>query len=247
MTAVVAIALAFVTITLVSEVPEMVTARGHAGEFEGLLRVLPGAALIALTSATVSNILGLSPGVVFGMVAGFAVVRGRRSDEVGGKSAALGAASLFSLSMLAWVAWGGIKGYVEHRHGQALGPVFAGQYMEVLIAGCMEAVAFAYIPLRFMDGDRVRHWDRRVWLAIQAAALLLSALLIVGTGRNDYVQFGAGASVWPGVKAVLVALGFGAFSLAFWGYFRGRERERYLRLPDDDTTPTMTMSTNSRT
>src|SRR5258708_39639750 len=107
--------------------------------------------------------------------------------------------------------------------------------MEVRSAGCVEAVASAYGPLRFMDGDRVRRWNPRVWLGIQGGALLLSALLIAGTGHNEYVQFGAGHSVWPGVKAVLVTVAFGLFSLAFWAYFR--EWERYRRVSDDDRTP----------
>ena len=221
--AIVAVAAAFAAITLAAEMPEMITARGHRTEFEGVLRALPGTAFVALAAGLVSNILHLSPGYVFGTVAGFAVIRGRRPDELEGRSAALGAASLFCVSMLTWVAWGALRSTVEGGHPGAAGPVFAGQFMEVLVLGCIEGVAFAYLPLRFMDGARVRAWNRRVWLVIQGAALVLAALLIAATGQNDYVDVFKGSDHGPALKALAVALVFGAFSVGFWLFFRLRE------------------------
>ena len=219
-----AVALAFVAITAIAEVPEMLASRSYRHEFEGLLRALPGTALVALTAALVSTALHLEPGYVFGTVAGFAVIRGRRSDELGGKSAALGAASLFCVGMLAWVGWGSVQHYISHSPERAAGAQFTGHFTEYLIAGCIEAIAFAYIPLRFMDGARVRQWNGRIWLAIQTAALALAVLLIAGTGVDEYVGVGRGR----GGRAIAIAAGFALFSVAFWGYFQLTEGARLV-------------------
>jgi len=221
--AILGVAAAFAVITLVAEVPEMLTARAHRADFEGVLRALPGTAVLSLTAGLVSNILHLEPGYVFGTVAGFAVIRGRRTKELGGQSAAFGAAALFGVGMLAWITWGALQSYVERGHPGAIGPVFAGQFMEVLVLGCIEAIAFAYLPLRFMDGARVREWNRQVWLVIQGAALVLAALLIAATGQNDYIEVLEDKHPGATVKALIVALAFGAFSVGFWAYFRLRE------------------------
>jgi len=219
-----AVSVAFVAITAVAEVPEMLASRSYRHEFEGLLRALPGTALVALTAALVSTALHLEPGYVFGTVAGFAVIRGRRSEELGGKSAALGAASLFCVGMLAWVAWGAVQHYIAHSPERAAGAQFVGHFTEYLIAGCIEAIAFAYIPLRFMDGARVRQWNGRIWLAIQTAAVALAVLLIAGTGVDEYVGLGQGR----GGKALAIAAGFALFSVAFWAYFRLTEGARLV-------------------
>jgi uncharacterized membrane protein YidH (DUF202 family) len=73
------------------------------------------------------------------------------------------------------------------------------------------------LPLRFLNGAKVVAWSRTAWAALFGLALFgtLHVLLAPGSG---YV----GSTNRVKVSVVVLYVGFGLASFAFWAYFRFR-------------------------
>jgi hypothetical protein len=83
----------------------------------------------------------------------------------------------------------------------------------------LESLLVDLIPMRFLDGSRIKAWSRVAWLCLFAFGLFVCVhvLLVPGSG---YV----GVSDNFKLKVVVAALYviFGLISIGFWAYFRYR-------------------------
>src|SRR5207253_11130403 len=92
-----------------------------------------------------------------------------------------------------------------------------------------------FLPLRFLDGPRVKAWNRHAWAAVEGAALVLLVLVLShpDPAKIDHALAQPHhISQAPHVAFFAFALG----SFAFWGYFRiwgTTERRGALGRPAD--------------
>jgi Kef-type K+ transport system membrane component KefB len=84
--------------------------------------------------------------------------------------------------------------------------------------GGLEALLFELVPLRFLRGEAVFAWNRLVWGFLFVGAAFLFAHILLNPA-NGY--FGSTRNS-PLFAAIVLFVGFGAVSVAFWAYFRFR-------------------------
>lgn len=87
----------------------------------------------------------------------------------------------------------------------------------VIIAG-LEAAVFAMLPMRFLPGEKVLLWDRRVWAALLGIGLLGFLHILIGPG-SGYLADTTRSSF---LTVVGLLISFGLASVAFWAWFRFR-------------------------
>lgn len=100
------------------------------------------------------------------------------------------------------------------------GNVFVGQAdgtgdILKFVAG-LEATALGLLPFRFLDGSRLRAWNQVAWIVLFGLSVLAFVYILI----NPISGYLGRA---PAVTALLLFLGFGAFSAGFWAYFRYRK------------------------
>jgi hypothetical protein len=80
--------------------------------------------------------------------------------------------------------------------------------------------------MRFLDGCRVKEWNRMVWALLFAFAIFVTVQVLLQPG-SGYV----GHSSTPAKLAVFALyLLFGLATLAFWAYFRYRPARQEAEL-----------------
>jgi hypothetical protein len=87
----------------------------------------------------------------------------------------------------------------------------------------LESVVVGLLPMRFLDGARVKEWSGAAWAVLFTLGLfaLVHVLLSPGSG---YVGHSSGQVT---VAVIVLYVVFGAISVAFWAYFRYRP-ERWI-------------------
>ncbi|MGW0662220.1 hypothetical protein [Streptodolium elevatio] len=98
----------------------------------------------------------------------------------------------------------------------------AGVETVVFVAG-VETVVFGLMPLRFLDGHKLRERGRLAW----GVPFLLATVLFVHVLVTEYVTAVPTDQAMRALTGILVLLlGFGLASIAFWGYFLRYDRRR---------------------
>ena len=167
-----------------------------------------GSLLILLAGVVVSRVFELSPGIIFGFVAGLVIVD---SIPVAGRGRLMLGTALFSIGIGA-VAW---TGYT------ILSPVAAAQPADVVLVSATEllsaltieavsALPLAFLPVIGLDGFVLRKWRFLAWALVYAVGVALFALvLLVVPGSWTEIQG----------DAIRWLIGFGAFTvlaIAIW-------------------------------
>jgi hypothetical protein len=188
----------------------IVSRRGGAGL---VARALPGTLVIAAACVVISRVADFQPGYIYGLVVGYAFSREAARVEQG-RWMAVATAALLGAAYVAWLA------LVVVRAGGAGGlTTFALETAcaTIVVAG-LEGAVFAMMPVRFLPGEKVRAWDRRVWIALTAmgTAGVLHILLDPSTG---YLADSSRSSF---LTVIVLLVGFGIASVAFWAWFRYR-------------------------
>jgi transposase len=197
-------------VTLAFEVPvELYSRRGrrHRATFQ----VLPLALVVAVACALVSYVGHFQPGYVYGLIAGYAALRTRElSAAESGRAVLVGAAVVFSMVLLCWVAWDPIDQALTSSAGGGAGRRVLDSVLATTVVVGVQALAFQLLPMTFLDGKTLVTWNRRSWQIIYAIALFsLMFVTFWPRTRNEGVD--------PQVISVMALfLAFGAFSLAFW-------------------------------
>ncbi len=185
----------------------------------GKLMVLPGTLLVGALCVVVSRLMHFQPGYLYGVLAVF-VFHHDPDRKHRGELAAVSAVFVLALAALAWAARVPVSGY-NMRSGAS----FWSLILEAALAGAfvigLESTIVGLLPMRFLDGSKIKAWSRTVWtiLFVLALAALIQILIQPGTGYVGHT------SLVGKVLVVVLYVGFCLFSLGFWAYFRYRPGE----------------------
>jgi hypothetical protein len=94
----------------------------------------------------------------------------------------------------------------------------------------LESTLVGLLPMRFLDGSRVKAWSRTVWLILFLLGMftVIEVLVQPGTGYVGHTT----ASGKIAVGALYLA--FAAMSVGFWSYFRFRPSLDRAHPEEDD-------------
>ncbi len=184
------------------------------------VRALPATLIVGLACVLISRFANFQPGYLYGLIVGFFLAHGT-DRAIEGRAKAVAAATTLVVALVAWVA------LIFLRQPGAGGDEFATVLVQaaavtVVVAGLENAV-FAMLPLRFMPGEAVFHWNRRVWIVLMALGLFgfVHVLLNPAAGAGYLADSTRTSFI---TLVVLLAL-FGIASVAFWAYFRFRPKK----------------------
>ncbi|RAY13066.1 hypothetical protein DPM19_21430 [Actinomadura craniellae] len=188
----------------------------------GALAVLGWAAALAVLCAAVSRLADFRPGYVYGLIAGFVVLREGRRDrergltaERGGAAVLVGAISVLLLSVVAYLVLDKVHPAAT-REDAAIWLRLADAVLLTTFVTGVQGIVFGLLPFRFLDGQRLFAWSRAAWALVYGTGLLIFFYVLVfkhaeGTAR--------GADLLRGLGLFAV---FGTVSVLVWGYFRYR-------------------------
>lgn len=198
------------------KLPPILAHRRRTGEV-GRLRPLPWALVIAVLFVLVSRIGGLQPGYLYGIVLGVIFVKDS-SDRDEGRQTFYGSLWTLAAAVLAWLGLSWIRslGVPEDGFGVTL---LSTAFAAILVAG-LEAAAFGLMPLRFMPGHAVYKWNRLGWALLFGLAVFAFIHLLISPSSGYVLDLSPDAFI----AACGVFAGFGALSIATWGYFRFRPK-----------------------
>jgi hypothetical protein len=181
------------------------------------LKAFPLGLVMAAILVFFSRIGHFHPGYVFGVFTALAF-EDELHDEEDGRGLAVAGVALLAVALLALF----LRGPVDHLAGDAGANFFVlvidAALATLWIAG-IQAVVWGLIPIKFMYGQKVLAWSKWGWFAIYGTGMLLFVHTLLHPGMGLYGN-AAEASLF---SVTMLFLGFGAFSLCFWGYFRFRK------------------------
>ncbi|MGH2718716.1 MAG: FGLLP motif-containing membrane protein, partial [Actinomycetota bacterium] len=207
---------ALVVLMLVYSLPLLLHIHSRHGEW-GILKVLPGTAVIAAACVVLSRAVHFEPGYLLGLVAGLEFGRELATDTTG-RLTLIAACLMLATGLAAWL--------VRTPVASAAGHPNAGFWVITLEAGlaalwvaALESSVFTLLPLRYLEGKKLTDWRRVAWVAIFSVATL-AYIHILLQPSSGYVSPDAPAAKWT---AIALFVGFGVFSVGFWAYFRFRK------------------------
>lgn len=205
------LALGTVVMLLAFGVPAFIGGRGH-----GLgARALPGTLIIAIGCVLISRLADFQPGYLYGLIIGFTFARPLARREAG-RLDAVAASVALGLAVVAWIGLPFVRAGASAEQGFVNG-VLETAFATVVVAG-LEAAAVAMLPIRFLPGERVRDWNRRVWAVLLGVATF-GFLHILVNPASGYLADATRSSLFT---VILLLVIFGGGSVLFWAYFRFR-------------------------
>ncbi|MFI5262646.1 MAG: FGLLP motif-containing membrane protein [Candidatus Limnocylindrales bacterium] len=197
--------------------------RARTGD-PGHLRVFPGTIVVAIVCVLLSRAANFQPGYLYGLIVSYQF-RGEMSEADEGRSAATRSIWALGVSLVAWLALAVVSPPPAAAAGNSPAggsvslPLLAIETMlsTVVVAG-VEGALFELFPLRFLPGEVVFGWDRRVW----AVLFGLSAFAFVAILINPASGYLSSTRTTPLAIAVALFVVFAIVSVGFWGYFRYR-------------------------
>ncbi|MGE0686135.1 MAG: FGLLP motif-containing membrane protein, partial [Dehalococcoidia bacterium] len=178
------------------------------------IRFFPVAIVIALASVIISKTTSLNPGLVYGFVAGAALLAARDPDErEAGITIYLAMLAVFAVSLIAWLLIAPIRTFSDDNDFWAL--VVEGAAISVFLGG-IQGLLFSLIPLSFIDGEKIWRWSRPAWLAITfPTAFIFFQVVLKQDGTLSE------ASGEPGVTALIIFVAASwLFTGAVWLFFK---------------------------
>jgi hypothetical protein len=192
-----------VVVTAASALPAVLYLRQRG---EGGFRAFPGALVFAVVTVTISLVLHLEPGYAYGLVFGYAVTQPSTRNE--GIAAALSGAAILVVGVTAWLGWAHLP------RGDSLFIAAAHTMLRFISIAGVETVIYGMLPIRFLEGAKVFAWNRVVWAVLLVLGIVCLGDVLFVTQR----VFISG----PFSSALAPVIGFGVFSIAFWGLFQFR-------------------------
>ncbi|GAC1331039.1 MAG: hypothetical protein NVSMB17_08830 [Candidatus Dormibacteria bacterium] len=187
--------------------------RATEGRWGGF-RLYAGGIVVVLTCAAISRLAHAQPGYLYGVVLAYTLGQHVIPKHREGRLVAAGFVVVLATSLLVWFAWTPVKNAAGSSHAVPL--VVLSALMSSIFLGGMTSLVFGMIPLSFLPGQKLVGWRRVAWGLLFAVALFLFVHVVLnaaaGTPHPEYSYVGA----------VSLFAGFGAFSTAFWAYFRYR-------------------------
>ncbi|HEX8004241.1 MAG TPA: FGLLP motif-containing membrane protein [Mycobacteriales bacterium] len=182
----------------------------------GAIEVLPGTLLVAVACVVVSRLTEFEPGYVYGIVGGYAFAKALPARDEG-RAAVLSAGWVLAAALLAWLVWQPVNAAAEDGSaGLPLG--LLDTTLAAIAIGGVQGLVVGLLPLRSLPGHAIARWDRRVWAAAYGLVLFVFLTLLLHPSSG----FGADTHPVPFFTWLGLFVGFGAVSVAFWGYFARR-------------------------
>jgi YVTN family beta-propeller protein len=180
------------------------------------MHVLVGGMIIAIICVSASRAIGLSPGYCYGLIAVF-VLRPHTDEKDWGRLHAIASVCVLIVSTVAFF----LTVPVFHLATQSSPSPFwliLDPALNVTFLGGFASLAFGMLPLPFLPGRHVRHWNKAAWLVITTVGLIgfVAVLLTPGSGTPSELHHVALVPLF--VAFAIFALG----SLAFMAYFHLR-------------------------
>lgn len=194
----------------------------------GKVLVLPGTVIIAAFCVAVSRLLHFQPGYLYGLLAVF-LFQHEPDRKTEGRLAGASAVFVIALALAFWALRTPLSTETMRR------PAFLGLVAESALAGAfvlgLESVIVGMLPMRFLDGSRIRAWSQVAWLVLFGVGLLVlvEVLFQPGSGYVGHTSTAGKISV-----AVLYVV-FAGMSVGLWAYFRFRPGGGATALAEEDT------------
>jgi hypothetical protein len=186
----------------------------RASKITGRFRVLTLALFAAALLTVMSRLVHFVPGYVYGLIAGFAAAR-KPSKSQDAKSVLAGAACVFGLSVVAWILWGKYDAVALGAHASHGEVIIGAVLAQLAILGIM-SVVFGLMPFKFMDGYRLRAWNRAAWVGVYTLAAFWFALVLIRNNREVVQNHNLPAAL---IEPFILFGVFGLLSVLFWFYF----------------------------
>ncbi len=204
-------------VTYVSSGLEALTTRRLTAAAAAAVRPFPAAMAIAVISVAVSLLLDLRPGVIYGFVASCAVLQPIATSRAqSGRISLTPLTASLALAVASWLLITPIRSFADGSSGWF--PAVLEATAVCIFIGGIEGVLLNMIPLAEMDGARVYHWNRWLWLALAATAAFLTWHVLFGRERENFSGLREASSL-----TVLVVFGlYTVLTVGVWAYFRRR-------------------------
>jgi hypothetical protein len=199
--------------------PQGVYMRRRFGD-SGRLSVVPATLVVSTVFVILSLAVRLNPGLIYGVVAGFAFRNALAEDEEG----RLAAGTTVFLLLVCLTAWFTRAAISDLAAGPDAG--FMILAVEAALAGVvlvgLESLTIGLIPLRALNGRKIANWSFPAWMAVFTITTAAFVHILL-TPSSGYVSPLQGRS---GVIFLCLAGLLAAGAVAFWAYFQFREPRR---------------------
>lgn len=205
------------------------------------LHALPAGLIVAAGCMIVSRAAHFEPGYLYGVIAGLAFTKevGKRDQAV---TVAFGTVTTLVVAVAAWIIWTPVNTWASHPH-----PVFvvlmADTFLGGLFVSGIVGTALNLVPLEFLTGATLIHWNKRVWAALMAVAMfLLIQVMVRPAARSSRL------SDAPIVTTVVFFVAFAGLSIWFNRYMTARHHRLHPHEehPEDDGAGTVLGASTTR-
>ncbi|HEX2048136.1 MAG TPA: FGLLP motif-containing membrane protein [Acidimicrobiales bacterium] len=211
----VAFTLSLIVMSAGWSLPTAIGIHRRTGEW-GKLNFLPGTLLVSIVLVIICRLLEIQPGYFYGALAGFAFASALNEESQGRLVAANWTWALV-ISLASWFFRLRVSEIAAEPEASLLW-IGVEAFLVMTFLWGIETLAVAMLPMRFMDGPKVKAWNRGVWAALLFAGVFATVhVLLVPT--SGYV---GQTETEVAVDVLTVFLVFCAFSVATWAYFRYR-------------------------
>ncbi|MGI8983253.1 MAG: FGLLP motif-containing membrane protein [Acidimicrobiales bacterium] len=212
--------LSFVVMSAGYGLPAAISIHRETGSW-AKLNFLPGTLILSAVMVAISRLLDFQPGYFYGAIAGLAFA-GTLSAKRQGRLTAANWTWALLLSLAAWFARVPVSEAAAQPDASAWWIGLEAGLALTFLWG-IESLVVAMLPMRFLDGPKVKAWNRWVWLTLLFVGVV-SVVHVLLTPSSGYVGHTTG-EVTFGVMVIFTI--FCLLSVGAWAYFRYRP-ERWV-------------------
>jgi hypothetical protein len=203
--------LGLVLVTAIAAAPTLL--RGRREGVSARLKAIPLSLVIGVLCVVTSRLVDFQPGYLYGVLIGLTFARELSIAEKG-RETALAAGTLLGVALVSWLA----LGMLPRAADADLALTIAQTTLSALLVAGLEAVTIGLLPLRFLPGESLYQWNRVLW----GSLLGIGAFAFFHILINPTSGYLADTNRTPLLTTIGLLVGFGAVSVAFWGWFRFR-------------------------
>lgn len=189
-----------------------------------MIRIYWIAIPIAAVCVVFSRAVDFHPGIIYGFVGGYVALPATKTLEKRQQALVIlfGAAVLLAVALTAFL----LRDVVQNAGGERGGfwLTLADETLVAVFVVGVEGLAFALIPLTFMDGAKIKAWKFTVWfLAFLVVGFVFYHIIINKEGTLAQAVHDRNAIMMFGLMAFFLAVSF-----VTWRYFARRRK----RMPE---------------
>jgi len=181
----------------------------------GRIAILPGTLVISIVFVAFSRILHMQPGLLYGLIAGFAF-RHELNEREEGRLVAGSSLFVLLIAGIAWVLQASLAVATKPDAG------FLLLTLDACLAGIfvigLESLVIGMIPIRFLRGRSVMKWSKSAWALLFGLCASAFTLIFI----RPSTTFGSSYRSETPVAYALFAGSLALMAVLFWAYFRLR-------------------------